>query len=198
MAKVITLTAQTREKLGKGSARRARRNGQIPAVIYGGKEAPQSILLDAREFGRVLDSKIFTHLFDITTDDITTRVLPRDLQLDPVRDWPIHIDFLRVTDETIIHVEVPVTIINTDKSPGLKRGGLLNVVYQTIDLMVPAANIPESLVIDVAGLEINQSVHISAVQLPEGAHTKLQDGDMTVVTIAAPSGKAEDDPKPAA
>lgn len=192
MTQIIPLSAEARDRAGKGTARATRRSGRVPAVIYGAKLPPVMISLEFFAFNRILHKPgFFTHLFDIAVGGETHRVLPRDLQLDPVSDQPLHVDFLRVTDETRITVEVPVEFVGQDKCQGLKRGGMLNVVRHEIELECSAANIPEHITIDISTANIGDSIHISSVQLPEGAKPTT-DRDFTVATIAAPSGAKAD------
>lgn len=194
MTQIIPLSAEARDRAGKGTARATRRSGRVPAVIYGDKKAPVMISLEYFAFTRILHKPgFFTHLFDISLNGETHRVLPRDLQLDPVSDQPLHVDFLRVTDDTRITVEVPVEFVGQDKCQGLKRGGMLNIVRHEVELECSAANIPEHITIDVSSFNVGDSIHISAVTLPEGAKTTI-DRDFTVATIAAPSGmKSEEE-----
>lgn len=188
MTQIIPLSAEARDRAGKGTARATRRANRVPAVIYGAKLPPVMISLEFHSFNHILHKPgFFTHLFDIKVGEETHRVLPRDLQLDPVTDKPLHVDFLRVTDETRITVEVPVEFVGQDKCQGLKRGGMLNIVRHEIVLEVSAANIPEHVTIDVSAFDIGDSIHISSVTLPEGCKTTI-DRDFTVATIAAPSG----------
>ena len=193
MTETHTLTAEPRQRAGKGTARQTRRAGRIPAVIYGNKQPPVTISLDANEFGKVLKKPgFFTHLFDVTVAGTTHRVLPRDVQFHPVTDLPEHVDFLRVGAETRITVHVPVRFVDQDKSPGLKRGGTLNVVIHEITLACDAAHIPEHVDISLEGLDLGASVHLSAIKLPAGTIAVDAGRDLTVVTIATPSGlKAE-------
>lgn len=192
MTQIISLAATARDRAGKGTARAARREGLVPAVIYGNKEKPVMISLDYTKFNRELHRPgFFTHLFEITLDGATHRVLPRDVQLDPVYDRPLHADFLRVSDTTEITLKVPVEFVNVETCPGIKKGGILNVVRHDIEVLALASNLPEKIVVDLAGFEVGASVHISAVKLPEGVRPTITDRDFTVATIAAPSGKAE-------
>jgi large subunit ribosomal protein L25 len=189
MTKIIPLGAEGRERAGKGTARQTRRDGRIPAVIYGGKQAPVTISLEKFEFTRVLHQPgFFTHLFDVTVDGVAHRVLPRDVQFHPVTDFPLHVDFLRVTSDTRIVVHVPVEFVNQEKSPGLKRGGVLNVVHHSLDLECPADNIPEHITVSCEGFEVGASIHISAITLPEGIVSVSHEQDLTIATIIAPSG----------
>lgn len=189
MTQIVPLSAEARDRAGKGTARQTRRDGRIPAVIYGDKQAPVMISLDRFAFIRVLHQPgFFTHLFDITVDGATHRVLPRDVQFHPVTDVPLHVDFLRVSAETRTHVEVPIEFVDQDKSPGLKRGGVLNIVRHQLDVTVSAGNIPERITISCEGFDVGDSIHISAVKLPDGVTSTITDRDFTIATIVAPSG----------
>ncbi len=193
MTKIIPLGAEGRERAGKGTARQTRRDGRIPAVIYGGKQAPVTISLEKFEFTRVLHQPgFFTHLFDVTVDGVAHRVLPRDVQFHPVTDFPLHVDFLRVTSDTRIVVHVPVEFVNQDKSPGLKRGAVLNVVHHSLDLECPADNIPEHITVSCEGFDVGASIHISSITLPEGVVSVSHEQDLTIATIIAPSGLKSD------
>jgi large subunit ribosomal protein L25 len=195
---VKQLQAATRQQGGKGAARAVRRAGRIPAVIYGGGEAPVAISLDQKEAQHLIFAGHFlTTQFEIDVDGARTRVIPRDYQLDPVKDTPLHIDFLRLREGQQIKVEVPVHFINGETAPGIKRGGTLNVVLHSIELLVPANAIPDAIEVDLAGFDIGQSLHISSVKLP--ANVKPVDPtDFTVVTLVAPSGLKEEPAAPAA
>lgn len=189
MTKIIPLGAETRERAGKGTARQTRRDGRIPAVIYGGKQAPLTISLEKFEFTRVLHQPgFFTHLFDVTVDGTAHRVLPRDVQFHPVTDVPLHVDFLRVSADTRTNVQVPVEFVDQEKSAGLKRGGVLNIVRHELELSCPADSIPESIKISCEGFDVGDSIHISSVKLPEGVTSTITDRDFTIATIVAPSG----------
>ncbi|MFV3129125.1 50S ribosomal protein L25/general stress protein Ctc [Niveispirillum sp. KHB5.9] len=192
MTQIIALAATARDRAGKGTARATRRAGSIPAVIYGNKEKPVMIALDTTKFTREIHRPgFFTHLFDITVDGQTHRVLPRDVQLDPVYDRPLHADFLRVSDTTEITLKVPVEFVNVETCPGIKKGGVLNVVRHDIEVFAKASDLPEKIVVDLAGFEVGASVHISSVKLPEGVRPTITDRDFTVATIAAPTVKAD-------
>lgn len=182
------LKAVARERVGKGSARETRRNGQVPAVIYGDKQKPLAIALPYKElYYKIHGGGFMTTIATIDLDGQKITVLPKDYQLDPVRDFPIHVDFLRIGKDSTVTVEVPVHFINEDKSPGIKRGGTLNVVRHEIEFVCPAMAIPDSVTVDLTGLDIGDSVHISAIKLPEGVKPVI-DRDFTVATIAATGG----------
>ncbi|MGU3575832.1 50S ribosomal protein L25/general stress protein Ctc [Brucellaceae bacterium C25G] len=194
MSETQVLKAEARTRVGKGSSRELRRNGLIPAVIYGDKQAPLSIAVSYKDiFYRIHGGGFKTTVTTIELDGKKIQVLPKDYQLDPVRDFPQHVDFLRVSAKSIVEVNVPVHFINEDKATGLKRGGLLNVVRHEVELVVPANAIPDAIVVDLAGLDIGDAVHISAVKLPKGVTPVIQDRDFTVATISAPGGGVKDD-----
>ena len=188
MSEVQSMPAERRERAGKGAARATRRAGRIPGVIYGNKQEPLLISIEPRHLQRELQKAgFFATLFDLELDGQRHRVLARDVQFDPVTDRPLHIDFLRVAADTKVNVEVPVVFINEELSPGLKRGGVLNVVRHDIELICAADQIPTSITIDLQGLEIGDTVHISTVKLPEGVTPAIADRDFTVASIAAPT-----------
>ena len=187
MAEMKTLTATVRSGTGKGAARSVRREGRIPGVIYGGGDAPESITLDYRDLNKLIYAGHFlTTIFEIDVGGRKERVIPRDYQLDVVRDTPMHIDFLRLKAGSSLRIDVPVHFINQDISPGLKKGGTLNIVLHTVEMRVPADAIPEAITVDLAKADINESIHISAVPLPEGCKPIIQDRDFTVATIVPP------------
>ena len=188
MSETYTDKAEAREKVGKGAARHLRRNNMVPAVIYGDKKEPLIIALPYKDVHKAIYSGGFlSHTIDIDVDGTKHHVIPRDYQLDPVKDLPIHIDFLRVAKGAKINVQVPVHFINEEQSPGLKRGGTLNVVHHTLDLTVDADRIPEAIEIDLSGLDIGETIHISNVKLPAGASDHSHEADVTIATIVAPS-----------
>jgi large subunit ribosomal protein L25 len=190
MGEVHSLGAEPRARAGKGAARQTRRDGRVPGVIYGNKQDPVMISLEPKELVRELHkSGFFATLFDVQLDGAKHRVLPRDVQFDPVTDKPIHVDFLRVSADTKVHVEVPVIFQNDFASPGIKRGGVLNIVRHEIELVCAADSIPHELLVDLTGLDIGDSVHISAIKLPEGVVPAIADRDFTVATIVAPSAQ---------
>jgi large subunit ribosomal protein L25 len=190
MAEIKKLAATVRSGTGKGAARSVRREGKIPAVIYGGGEAATPISLNYRDVNKLIYAGHFlTTIFEIEIDGKAERAIPRDYQLDVVRDTPLHVDFLRLKAGSKIKVAVPVHFLNQEVAPGIKRGGSLNVVLHTVDLLAPADNIPESITVDLAGLDFNDSVHIQSVKLPEGA-TPIDKSNFTIATIAPPAGGA--------
>ncbi|MDI5923435.1 50S ribosomal protein L25/general stress protein Ctc [Rhizobium leguminosarum] len=181
------LKAEARERVGKGSARELRRNGLIPAVIYGDKQAPIAIALNTNEVTKRIHAGGFmTTVATIEIDGKKHKVLPKDYQLDPVRDFTLHVDFLRVSGNTQVTVEIPVHFINEEKSPGLKVGGVLNIVRHEVEVHCPADVIPEFFNIDLSGKKIGDSIHISEVTLPKGV-TPVIDRDFTIATIIAPA-----------
>ncbi|MBG53254.1 MAG: 50S ribosomal protein L25/general stress protein Ctc [Alphaproteobacteria bacterium] len=189
MAENIKLTAQARDRAGKGVARALRREGRVPAVIYGDKKTPDLISVDYHKVNNLWNKGAFTsHLLDLEVDGKVQRVIPRDVQLDPVKDFVLHVDFLRIKKGSTLNVEVPVHFVNEEESPGLKRGGVLNVVRHEVELTVSAENIPDSIEVDLTGLEIGDGIHISHVKLPAGASSTITDRDFTIATIAAPAG----------
>ena len=188
MSAAKQLTAVARDRVGKGAARALRRNGQIPAVIYGGGAAPVTIALDANMMNRLIYAGHFkTTIFELEIDGKKNRVIPRDYALDPVRDTPIHVDFLRIKAGQKLVVEVPVHFLNGENSPGIKNGGVLNIVRHAIELEVPADKIPDAIEVDLAGTQMGDSIHVSAVKIPAGAELTI-DRDFTIATIAVPAG----------
>jgi large subunit ribosomal protein L25 len=188
------LKAELRERVGKGSSRELRRNGLIPAVIYGDKQEPISIALPNKEVTlRIHAGGFMTTIATIDVDGKKISVLPKDYQLDPVRDFTMHVDFLRVGKNTEVNVAVPVHFVNETKSPGIKVGGVLNIVRHDVELHCPADRIPEFLTVDLSGLKIGDSVHISQIKLPEGVRPVIGDRDFTVATIVAPAGGTSGD-----
>lgn len=193
MTQVAILAAEARETRGKGGARAVRRAGQIPAVIYGDKQTPVAITLNDIMLVREINKPgFFTHLYDVDVKGTKYRVLPRDVQFDPVTDRPLHVDFLRVAAHTRVRVAVPLHFINQDKAPGIKRGGMLNVVSHELELLVQPSQIPESINVDLTGLEIGTSIHLSDVKLPTGVKATIADMSFTLATLVPPTAmKAE-------
>lgn len=192
MGATYELSATVREKVGKGAARSVRRQGMTPAVIYGGNQPPMAISLAARELSlKILGGGFYTTVATIDVGGEKVQTVPRDYQLDPVSDKPLHVDFLRVTPDSTITIDVPMQFINESQAPGVKRGGVVNVVRHRISLICRVDAIPEKIVADLAGLDINDSLHISAVSLPEGVRPTIK-RDFTIATIAAPAGVKEE------
>jgi large subunit ribosomal protein L25 len=192
MATVREIKATARPRAGKGAARAVRREGRVPGVIYGDNQPPLNISLDKADLSqRIFAGKFLTTLCDVEVDGNKIRVIPRDFQIDTVRDVPIHVDFMRLGKGATIRVRVPVHMINADLSPGVKRGGTVNIVTHTLDVRCPADAIPEAFEVDLAGLEINHSKHFSDINLPPHVRPYIQ-GNATLVTIVPPSGYAEE------
>ena len=193
------LKAQARSGVGKGAARALRREGLIPAVIYGDKKAPLPIAISYNEAMKAIYAGGFlSHIITVDVDGEKHSVIPRDYQLDPVKDKALHVDFLRVSGDTKLNVQVPVHFINQETSPGIKRGGVLNIIHHTLDLTVSANAIPEAIEVDLAGLDVGDSVHISSIKLPAGVTDHSHEADLTIATIAAPSGLRAEEAEAAA
>ena len=193
MVDVNTLAASSRSLSGKGPARAARRNGLVPAVIYGNNLDPVTISVDRKALEQQIRlSGFFIRLVDVNFDGESHRVLPREVQFHPVSDAPLHIDFLRFSADRKIPVEVPVNFLNEEESPGLKRGGVLNIVRHEIEVLCTADNIPQIFEIDLTGCEIGDALHASAVELPEDVTFTITDRDFTIATVAAPTVVAEE------
>jgi large subunit ribosomal protein L25 len=193
MPEIISLGAEMRERAGKGAARAVRRQGRVPAIVYGDNREPTLISLEPRELARaVARPAFFATLVDIGVAGATHRTLPRDVQYDPVSDKPIHADFMRVGVGAQVTVTVPVVFVSHERSPGLRRGGILNIVRHGIEVVCSVDNIPDRLVVDLDGLEIGDSVHIGAVAMPEGVRPASQVRDFTIASIAASSAVREE------
>jgi large subunit ribosomal protein L25 len=193
MAGTKTLAATARQGTGKGAARSVRREGRIPGVIYGGGDAAEPIALDYRELNKLIYAGHFlTTIFELDVNGVKQRVIPRDYQLDPIKDQPLHVDFLRLKAGASLRVQVPVHFLNQDICPGIKRGGSLNIVRHTIEMRVPADAIPEAVVADLASLQIHDSVHITDIPLPDGCRPTQRERDFTIATISAPLVAAEE------
>ena len=197
MSETLTLSAEARERAGKGASRAIRREGRVPAVIYGNKEEPVGIHVEERELMKLLNTGHFMNSVVMING---TRTLPKDVQFHPVTDRPLHVDFLRIGEHSTVTVDVPVRFENEEASPGLKRGGVLNIVRHELSLTVDAAEIPDEVVIDLKGFDVGESIHISQVVLPAGAKSAITERDFTIATIVAPSGlkSAEGDNETAA
>ena len=201
MSEQLTLSAERRERPGKGASRALRREGRVPAVIYGNNEEPTSIHVEEKALVKALmTGHFFNATVDVTVGEggTATTTLAKDVAFDPVTDRPLHVDFLRIAKDAKVTVNVPVTFVNEDASPGLKKGGVLNIVRHEIEMVVAANNMPESIEVDVTGFDVGESIHVSSVNLPEGAEPTITDRDFTIATIVAPSalksseGEAED------
>jgi len=177
-----------RDRAGKGGARSSRREGLIPAVIYGDKQPPVMIAVEPKSIERELRKEgYFNHRLEIDVEGKGYQVLPRDVQVDPVTDKPLHLDFLRIGPQSVITVQVPVHFKNDAASPGIKRGGVLNIVLHEITVRTKADAIPEYFEVDLTGLEIGHSIHLSTISVPEGVRVVSRDKDATVASIAAPT-----------
>ena len=186
MAQTNEIKASARPRGGKGAARAVRREGLVPAVIYGGDEkTAETIALDHNELFKLIKrGRFLSTVFDIDVGGKKTKAIPREVQLDPVKDLPIHIDFQRIGSDNRVRIGVPMRFVNEASSPGLKRGGVLNIVRREVEVWAPADKIPEYFEADLEGLEIGRSIHISAVKLPEGVKPTIADRDFTIATIA--------------
>ena len=195
MSEQLTLPAEARDRAGKGASRALRRDGRVPAVVYGEKKEPLSIHVEEKLLTKMLHTGHFMNsVVMVDVGGKATRTLPKAVDFHPVTSRPIHVDFLRISEHTKVHVNVPVRFDNEEASPGLKRGGVLNVVQHEIELVCDAAHIPSELHIALDGLEIGDSIHISQVKLPQGVVPANTDEDFTVATIVAPSAmKAEEE-----
>jgi len=188
MSEALTLPAEARDRAGKGASRALRREGRVPAVIYGGNEEPTPIHVEAKELVRQLGSGHFMNsIVMIEVGGKPVRTLPKDVTLHPVTDRPLHVDFLRLARDAKIHVAVPVVFVNEEASPGLKKGGVLNVVRHELELVCESDKIPEEIQLDLTGLDVGDSIHISHVKLPEGSLSAITDRDFTIATVVAPS-----------
>ena len=194
MSDQLTLTAETRERAGKGASRDLRRNGRVPAVVYGGNEEPLMIHVEEKLLMKQLMTGHFMNsVVMIEVGGKTVRTLPKDVALHPLQDRPIHADFLRISKDAKVHVEVPVVFANEEASPGLKRGGVLNIVRHELELVCEADKIPDEISIDVTGFDVGDSIHISNVALPKGVESAISDRDFTIATIVAPSALKSSD-----
>lgn len=181
---MATLNAEIRTETGKGSARRLRTSGKTPGIVYGGKEKPVSLTIDSKELTHIYQKGSFlSRTIKLTVDGKTENVLPRDLQLHPVTDRIKHVDFLRLTDDKKVRVSVPVQFKNAERSPGIKRGGNLNIVRHEIELLCNATAIPTSIRIDLGNTGMGESIHVSQINLPEGAEPTITDRDFTIASI---------------
>ena len=188
MSEQLTLPAETRDRAGKGASRALRREGRVPVVVYGDKQEPLSLHVEEKLLTKMLSTGHFMN--SVVMVDIAgkaNRTLPKDVQFHPVTSRPIHVDFLRIGEHSQVHVNVPVRFTDEEDAPGLKRGGVLNVVRHELELVCDASKIPDEISISLTGLEIGDSLHISAVTLPEGSKSAIEDRDFTIATVVAPS-----------
>ena len=183
MSESLTLSAETRDRVGKGASRSLRREGRVPAVIYGNNQDPASIHVNERELMKLLMTGHFMNSVVMVNGE---RTLPKDVAFDVVSDRPVHVDFLRIGEHSEVHVNVPIVFVDEEQSPGIKRGGVLNVVAHELELIVDAAEIPDDITVSLAGLDVGASLHISQLTLPKGAKSAATD-DITIATIVAPS-----------
>jgi large subunit ribosomal protein L25 len=193
MPDITTLSAEPRPRAGKGGARATRRLGRVPAIIYGDAKEPVLISLEPRELSRALGRRgFFATLVDLEVDGAVHRTLPREVQRHPATDAPLHVDFMRVGGHSRVTVNVPVVFVNPEASAGLRRGGILNIVRHGIELICPVDNIPDRLVVELDGLDIGDSIHISRVLIPEGCRPTIAERDFTIASIAASSAVREE------
>ena len=193
MAAIKQLAAVARSGTGKGAARSVRREGRVPAVVYGGGLKPEPISVDYKDVNKLIFSGGFlTSIFELEIEGRKERVLPRDYQLAVVTDRPVHVDFLRLAPGSTVRIGIPVHVVNREASPGLKKGGAVNLVLHTVEVMAPADAIPESITIDLTDLDFHDSVHVSAIKLPEGCRPLSAKADLTVVTIVPPTVMVEE------
>jgi large subunit ribosomal protein L25 len=198
MSEQLTLPAEQRERAGKGASRELRRTGRVPAVIYGDKKTPLSVHVDEKTLAKALSTGHFMNtVVMIDAAGTKHRTLPKDVQFHPVSSRPIHVDFLRIGEHSTVTVAIPVRFDNEEDSPGLKRGGVLNIVRHDVELMAPADHIPEELVVDLTGLEIGDTIRISSITLPAGVESAI-DRDVVVATVAGSSAQESDDAAEAA
>jgi large subunit ribosomal protein L25 len=200
MSEQLTLPAEARERAGKGASRALRREGRVPAVIYGEKKEPVSVHVEEKLLSKMLSTGHFMNsVIMVEVGGKPNRTLPKDVQFHPVSSRPIHVDFVRIGEHAQVHVNVPVRFVDEEDAPGIKRGGVLNVVRHELELVCDAARIPNEISISLAGLEIGDAIHISSVSLPEGSRSAIDDRDFTVATVVAPSAmKAEEEEETAA
>ena len=189
MSEQLTLPAETRDRAGKGASRALRREGRVPAVVYGANQEPLGIHVEEKLLAKMLSTGHFMNtVVMIDVGGSTARTLPKDVQFHPVTDRPLHVDFLRISEHSQVQVAVPIRFTGEDESRGLKRGGVLNTVRHELELVCDAAEIPDEIEISLAGLDIGDSLHISAVTLPRGSSSAITDRDFTIATIVPSSG----------
>ncbi|MHA6721433.1 50S ribosomal protein L25/general stress protein Ctc [Sphingomonas sp. RS2018] len=193
MSEQLNLSAETRDRAGKGASRALRRDGRVPAVIYGNKQEPISISVNERELARLLGTGHFMNsVVMVDVGGKAARTLPKDVAFHPVTDRPLHVDFLRIGEHSTVTVAVPIVFTDEEESPGIKKGGVLNVVRHELELVCDAAEIPGEIQISLKGLEVGDTIHISNVALPKGAEPSIDDRDFTIATVIAPSAMKAD------
>ncbi len=193
MREMQQITAEKRAGTGKGPAFQTRQKGHVPAVVYGGDVEPENVSVDLRQLERhSVKGTFLTTLFTLAVGEDKIRVIPRQLQLDPVTDRPVHVDFMRLPPGSTVRLSIPVRFKGQGESPGLKRGGVLNIVRHEIEMICPAENIPESIEADLSGLNIHDSLHISHITLPEGVRPTIREKNFTVASIVAPTSVIEE------
>jgi large subunit ribosomal protein L25 len=194
MSDQLTLSAETRNGAGKGASRELRRQNRVPAVIYGNKQEPELIHVEEKALIKLLMTGHFSNsVVEIELGGKKQITIPKDVAFHPVSDRPLHVDFLRIVKGAKVDVEVPVVFVNEGASPGLKRGGVLNIVRHELELICDNDKIPDDIQIDVSGFDIGDSIHISNVKLPKGSESKITDRDFTIATIVAPSALTSTD-----
>jgi large subunit ribosomal protein L25 len=188
MSDTLTLSAEARDRAGKGASRALRREGRVPAVIYGNNEEPQTVHVEEKLLAKLLGTgHFFNSVIMVEVGGKSVRTLAKDVAFHPVTERPLHADFLRVSEHAKVHVNVPVHFKNEEASPGLKRGGVLNIVRHELDLICDAAEIPDEIAIDLTGIEVGESIHMSNIKLPKGVESGIHEADATIATIVAPS-----------
>src|SRR3984885_13669441 len=193
MAQVQELKAEARDGKGKGAAFQARAKGQIPGIVYGGKDQPLTVSVDARVLERQIEAGAFlTTLLMLDVGGKKTRVIPRQLQLDPVSDRPVHVDFMRLAEGASVRLEIPVHFKGQGESPGLKKGGVLNIVRHEMNVICPADHIPKAIEVDVSSLDINESLHLNDLTLPQGVKALIRGRDVTICSVVAPTSVIEE------
>ena len=194
MSDQLTLSAEARERAGKGASRALRREGRVPAVIYGDNQEPVMVHVEEKALNKLLGTGHFMNsVVMVDVGGKAARTLPKDVAFHPVSDRPLHVDFMRVGELSSVHVNVPVIFQNEDASPGIKRGGVLNIVRHELELVCEAGNIPDDVIVDLTGTEVGDTIHISHVKLPTGAKSAIEDRDFTIATIVAPSALKRSD-----
>lgn len=193
MSDTLNLSAEARDRAGKGASRALRREGRVPAVIYGLKQDPQSISLNERELMKLLNTGHFMNsVVMVNAGGKAVRTLPKDVTFDVVTDRPLHVDFLRIAEHSTVTVQVPIVFTDEEEAPGIKKGGVLNIVRHELELVCDAADIPTDVTVSLAGLDVGDTIHISDVTLPKGTETAIDDRDFTIATVIAPSAMKAD------